>query len=86
MKILLGYKRFTSKKGQDYCVALISRPLTEREQQRGSVGLAVEEIFLPDEQKNYLTPDHLNKPVDIDYDIVGGRPVVVSFSVQKGGK
>lgn len=78
---LVGFKRFLSKQGRPLCLALVAR-------QYGSsdvdcYGSDVAELFLPDEQYNYLLPDDIGLPVTLDYDNFGGRSRLRSISVSR---
>lgn len=82
-KTLVGFKKFTSKKGQPLCIAIISYPFTAKEVENGCVGLNVDQIFLPQEQYNYLLPGDIGKPVTTQYDIVGGRAYLRELTVDR---
>lgn len=80
--VLIGYKKFKSKKNdKDYCVAVILRDTTDRERNYGAVGQTADEIFLPEEQLNYLTPDMVGKSVKLHYDYLGGRPYLERLEI-----
>lgn len=72
-KKLVGFKRFTSKKGNPLCVAVIESPFSEADNQRGSFGCDCETVFLPSEQYSYLTIKDIGKNVKLNWDIVNGR-------------
>lgn len=72
-KKLIGFKRFTSKKGTPLCVAIIATAFDKQQNERGSYGCDAESVFLPSEQYDYLSADDLGKEVTTAYDIVGGR-------------
>lgn len=56
MSKLVGYRRFTSKKnGKDYCVAEIETPFSSRDTANGAVGCKTEQIFMPEEQYDFLS-------------------------------
>lgn len=80
-KKIVGYKRFKSKKGQDLCIATVVSPYSQRDLDRGCVGSRSEDVFLPDSLVNMLEPKHIDKNVEISYDIVGGRVYVSDFKV-----
>ena len=76
MSKLVGYRRFTSKKnGKDYCVA-------EIETASGAVGCKTEQIFMPEEQYDFLKPEHIGKDVKLDYELSGGRAYLVNVTVK----
>ena len=81
MMELVGFKRFTSKAGKKFCVANVVGDYTSRDIEHGKVGRKVEEIFLPDSQYDYLTPNMLGNEVHTEYEFSGNRAYLVSFTV-----
>lgn len=81
MSTLVGFKHFTSKKGVSYCVANVVSSYNDREIQNDCVGSKVEEVFLPEEQKDYLKPSDIGKKVNLDYEISGGRAYLLRLEV-----
>lgn len=79
---LLGYKRFKSKAGKECCVAVVVSEYSQRDMERGCVGSGANEIFLPEEQYNYLTAKDIGKPVKLTYEISNGRAYLQEFAVQ----
>lgn len=79
---LVGYKRFTSKKGTECCVASIVKDMSAREKENGAVGQSVDEIFLPPEQINLLKPTDIGKELLLDYELSAGRAYLVNVSVK----
>lgn len=76
---LLGVRKFTSKEGKNYAVLQLQKPFSQRELDSGSVGMAVEEKFVP-ENLYHVLPDLLvNKPVEFDYDVVGTKAYIVGI-------
>ena len=61
MSKLVGYKRFTSKKGERYCVAQVVGDFSQRDIDNGCCGSKVEEVFLPAERVDELNPSHIGK-------------------------
>ena len=79
---LIGYKKLKSKKNDKaYCVAIILRDITEREKNYGAVGQTCDEVFMPEEQINYLTPEMVGKDVKLHYDYLGGRPYLEKVEI-----
>lgn len=72
-KTLVGYKRFTSKKGNPLCLAVILNPFDEKSNERGSFGCDCEQVFVPAEQYDYLTVNDIGLPVETRYDVINGR-------------
>lgn len=81
MSVLVGYKKFMSKKGKEYCVAEVVTDATERERQSGLVGQKVEEVFLPEDKIDFLQPSHIGKKIKFDYELSGGRAYLVDVLV-----
>lgn len=82
-KKLVGFKKFTSKKGNPLCVAIVMTPFDSKANERGSYGCDVESVFLPQEQIDYLIPTDIGKPVDLNYNIVGGRAFLTQITVKR---
>ena len=83
MAKLLGYRRFTSKKnGKDYCVAEIETPFSTRETAAGAVGSKTEQVFMPEDQYDFLKPDHVGKEIKLDYELSGGRAYLVNVTIK----
>lgn len=78
---LLGFKRFKSKQGKEYCVANLSFPYSQRDVSNGCVGERVEECFLPDDYINVLNPSDVGLDINVEKEIVGNRAYVVAFDV-----
>lgn len=81
MSKLVGYKRFTSKKGERYCVAQVVSDFSQRDIDNGCCGSRVEEIFLPAERVDELNPSHIGKEIKFDYELSGNRAYLVDFHV-----
>ena len=79
-KIMLGIKKFTSKAGKDFAVLQIAEPFTDREAVSGCVGSRGSEIFCPDDLRSQADSLVIGKPIDLVYDVVGGRAYLVGFS------
>lgn len=83
-KKLIGFKRFTSRKGNPLCVAIIATAFDKQQNERGSFGCDAESVFLPSEQYDYLNADDLGKEVSTQYDMVGGRAYLRELTVARG--
>lgn len=77
--ILLGYKRFTSKKGENYATLELSIPFTEREVTSGCVGVRVESKFVPSHLLDKVDSLTIGKPIGFDYNVVGDRAYISDF-------
>lgn len=82
MSTLIGFKKFTGKNGKDYCVANVLGDYSARDIERGCVGQKVEEVFLPNEQFNYLNSSDVGKPVKMEFEYSGNRAYLVSFVIE----
>lgn len=80
---LIGYKRFTSKKNVETCIASVVQDLSDRDRAGGSVGQRVDEIFMPHDQVDYLQPEHIGKELSFSYDMVSGTPYLSKVTVVK---
>ncbi|MEI3169020.1 MAG: hypothetical protein V8S58_14605 [Lachnospiraceae bacterium] len=59
-------------------LAEIETPFNPRETASGAVGCKTEDIFMPEEQVNFLKPEHIGKEVKLDYELSGGRAYLVT--------
>lgn len=82
-KILKGVKRFKSKSGKDFSVLQLVVPFTDSMIAGGSVGMAVEEVFVPDSLIPAIDTLAIDKPINLQYDVVGGRAYLIGFSSEK---
>lgn len=80
---LIGYRRFTSKKNVEFCVASIMVPCSQRDIVNGYTGNRVDEVFMPNGMVDLLTPQDIGKEVEIMYSVSGGRAYVDDFRVLK---
>lgn len=82
-KILKGVKRFKSKKGVDFAVLQLVVPFSDNMAINGSIGMAVEEVFVPDNLMASINTLAIDKPINLEYDVVGGRAYLIGFSSEK---
>lgn len=82
-KILLGYRRFTSKKNTPCCVATVATKCDAADNQRGSFGMSAEDVFLPQELYSYLEVTDIGKPVTLNYNVISGRAYINDFIVDR---
>lgn len=80
---LIGYRRFSSKKGQPFCVALIQEECSQRENERGVFGSRVDEVFLPEDMVDFLEPKHIGHDVKLGYTISNGRAYLDTLEILK---
>ena len=62
---ILGFNKFKSKKGSDYCTIQLSRDFSANEIAAGSCGHRVEDAFLPMELAHLAVPSNVGKLCDL---------------------
>lgn len=84
MNTILNIKNFHSdKKDKDYTILTILRPCTQTERQRGLIGNTVaEEIFLPEQLVNKFTEKDIDKEIELQYSVIGGKAVLENAIVK----
>lgn len=66
---LVGFRKFVAKKsGKNTCIATILRDSTNRERQFGVIGQVAEDVFIPDDQYDFLTEKMIGKEVRLIWD------------------
>lgn len=80
---LVGYRRFTSKKGTDCCIANIVSDYNGREKEMGAVGEKTEEIFVPASQYNLLQPSDIGCEIVLNYEFSGNRAFLNEIVVKR---
>lgn len=83
MTKLVGYFKFTSKAGKACCKANVTEVYSDRDKERGCIGLAVKEIYLPESQVDLFTPADIGKELKLEHDIVGRSAYLRSVTVVK---
>lgn len=64
---ILGFSKFKSKTGKNCVVLQLQREFNSRELNSGSLGVRVEEVFLPDHLLNVVIKDNLGKSCNLFY-------------------
>ena len=64
---IIGYSKFTSKKGNQCCILRFVRDVTDNEKNFGSYGMKAEEIFVPENQINLVNESILGKKLVLNY-------------------
>lgn len=82
-KILLGVKKFTSKKGENYCTLELEIPFNQREITNGCKGSRVESVFVPTELMDKVDTLVVGKPINIQYDVIGSKAYIIDFVSEK---
>ena len=78
---ILGYSRFTSKKGVDTLICHIATEPSEQDKQFGWVGFKTEQVFVPANDYNKFSPAVIGKQLKRGYQINGFRATVVSVEI-----
>lgn len=74
--VLVGVSKFTSKAGKPFTVAFLSQDFNPADTAKGCFGQKIEQIFVPEEQLDYLKPEDLGKEITMDYVFYNGSPRV----------
>lgn len=80
---LVGFRRFVSKKGDNYCVANVVSDYTERDKANGAVGSRTEELFIPSAQYDYLQASDIGSEIVLNYNFSGNRAYLDSVEVKR---
>ena len=79
--VIIGYRKFKSKKGFDCCLISVMSLCCDRDLRYGACGYKVQDVFVPEAQHNLIVPDVVGKPVVIHYEINGGNAYVRSIEI-----
>lgn len=75
-KKVVGYRKFNSKAGKPFCIVTVVYPFSDRDLQYGACGSKTEDIFIPEELHNIVTPQVIGKNMECTYDVVNNRAYV----------
>lgn len=78
---LVGYKVGMGKSGRQYCMLHLLVPGSVRDEMSGQIGSKVEQAFVPQEQVNMFTREHVGCEVDLEYEVSGGRAFLIHVEV-----
>lgn len=80
--VVLGYSRFTSKKGQECLICKVLVKVSDYKANFGHVGYEVEEIFIPNSLFGKFDESVIGKHIVLEYDGRGryANIIDVSFS------
>ena len=81
-KTIIGYRKFKSKKGDEFCIVQASEPYSRREEQYGACGEKVEDIFIPQDFHNLIDEFCIGKTLVLTYTIQGGKAYIESVEIQ----
>ena len=79
---LVGYKVGMGKNsGKQYCMLHLLVPGTVRDEMSGQIGAKVEQAFVPPEQVNMFTREHVGCEVELEYEISAGKAFLIHVEV-----
>lgn len=68
---IIGYKKFTDKKGDKRCIVEVVSVLTDFDRNHGAVGMKSEEVWIPEEFQDSFVPAVVGKILDCKYEVSG---------------
>lgn len=77
---ILGYSRFTSKKGDEVLFVDVAKLPTDFDKRYGRVGMKVEQVWIPSNCFDKFNNSVIGKCLDAQYSIQNGRANVVDVS------
>lgn len=78
---LIAVTKFTSKAGKPLCQAYIRTEFSPADAAKGCFGEKIETIWVPEEQHDYLKPEHIGRKISMDYIFYNGAPRVSAIRV-----
>jgi hypothetical protein len=78
---IIGYSKFTSKKGTDCLICKIAVTPSESDLKFGHVGMKVEEVFVPAECFGLFSPAVIGKTLKRQYEVRGRFANVISVEI-----
>lgn len=82
LKTIIGYRKFKSKKGEEFCIVQASEPYSKREEQYGAYGDKVEDVFIPKDYHNLIDEFCIGKKLALTYTIQGGKAYIDSVEIK----
>lgn len=79
--IILGVRKFSGKDGKNYEIVAVRKSFSEKDQSKGCFGETVEDVFIPENKRDFLKPEHVGKEIVFDYEINGRYANVIGFKV-----
>lgn len=78
--LLIGYRKFTSKKGTNCCIVSLVNDYSTFDCSHGAVGQKVDEVFIPENCHGLIQPDSVGRYYELEYGAgIGGRPAVTGI-------
>lgn len=81
MQKIIGYKKFSSKSGVNYCILNVQKDWSKSEQKRGAVGQTFDEIWVQDEQTKLISENSIGKEIKTLYEKVGACWQLAEFEI-----
>lgn len=79
---ILGYKKFTDKKGTKRCVVEVVQSTTQFDRDYGAVGMKGGQIWIPEEFQDKFVPTVVGKILDCSYEISGRYTNIVGVNIK----
>lgn len=78
--LLIGYRKFTSKKGTNCCIVSLVVDYSDFDVQHGACGQKVDEVFIPENCHGLIQPNSVGRYYELEYGAgIGGRPAVTGI-------
>lgn len=81
-KLIIGYRKFKSKKGEAFCIVQASAPYSDKELAHGACGFKCEDIFIPLEHHDKISPSCLDRTLVLTYTIQSGRAFIADVAIK----
>lgn len=82
MEIVLGFRKFKSKKGTDCCVLQVQKEFSDLEIKYGAVGTKAVDVWVPVTLQSIVTKDCIGSTCHIAYAQIGNSFQVVDISFE----
>lgn len=78
--LLIGFRKFKSKAGNDCCIVNLLDDFTAFDVQHGACGQKVDEVFIPESSHSLIIPSRIGSYCDLEYGAGAyGKPAVVGI-------
>ena len=83
MEKLIGYARFTSKKGNECFVLEIQKPFAKYQKEHWQcVGESHESVYVPTSAGEKIKPTDIGKEITFEYEVSGGKASVTDLYIK----
>lgn len=79
---IIGYKKFTDKKGNKRCVVDTVSSLTDFDRDYGAVGMKASQVWIPEEFQDMFVPAVVGKILDCRYEVSGRYVNIVDVAIK----